>query len=196
MIGDYAMDVLVVYDSAKLPPEIQKLQDVDQPLPPDVRFFEERYSYSDLAKQFLWGVILMPLGALVLVVSTILLFHIDRHSPSYDSMANTLFTADAVGFIMLVGGFLLLKALWSKYQLIKRQQNGRGTRHGVFLHSDWLIYRSDDSTKVVPKPSFKGLKDRAVQFEHDGATKSFTLPAKLVGKDTQSLDSAIASWVA
>jgi len=188
------MDALVVYDSAKLPAEIQKLQDVNHPLAPDVQFFEEKFTYADLAKQFLWGVFLMPAGVLVLVLSTLMLFAIDRSSASYDSMVNTLFTADAVGFIMLVGGFWLLQSLRSKYQLVRRQQQGLAGRHGVFLVGDLLVYHSDSATRVVPRASFKGMKDRAVQFEHEGQVKSFTLPAALVGQETQSLDKAVATW--
>jgi hypothetical protein len=186
------MDAIIAYDSSKLPPDIHLLQDHDRPLAPDVRFFEEKYTFGDLAKQFVWGVVLMPVGALVLVVSTLMLFAADQSV--YHSVSNALFVADAVGFILLAGGFLLLAALRSKFRLVRRQRSGLTTRHGVFLTPGLLIYHGDSATKVVPKPHFKGLKGRAVQFEHEGETKSFELPARLVGKDAQGLDDAVAAW--
>jgi hypothetical protein len=190
------MDVLITSDSAKLPAEVLQIQDVDRPLPPDVQFFEEKITYSDLATQLIWGIVLMPLGALVLILAVFMMFAIDRHTASYSSSLDFLFVVAAVGFVFLGAGYLLLKSLWPKFQCMKRQQRGVATRFGIFLVAEMLVSHSVFDTTIVPKPYFKGLKGRSVQYERNGETKSFDLPATLVGKDVQNLDTAIANWAA
>ena len=188
------MDSIVVYDPKKLPDEFQQLLDPNRPLPSDVTFFEELFTYADLARQFLWGVVLVPVGALVTVVAFILFFRLDRFSPSYDTKLNALFFAEIVGVLLLSGGFMFLKSLGAKLRIIRAQQKGETTRLGVFLHRDWLMYQSDDAVKVVPKERFKELKDRDVHFQYGNDSRLFTLPSRLEGLDAQRLDEAVAVW--
>ena len=44
------MDAIVAYSTDKLPPDIRELVDESRPLPSDVRFFEERFTFSDLER--------------------------------------------------------------------------------------------------------------------------------------------------
>ncbi len=188
------MDSVVVYDAKKMPDEFQQLIDPNRPLPSGVMFFEELFTYADLVRQFLWGVILIPVGALVTVVALFLFFRLDRYSPSYDTTLNTLFFAEIVGVLLLIGGLMFLRSLGAKFRIIRAQQKGETTRLGVFLHRDWLAYQSDDAVKVVPKERFKELKDRDVHFQYENDLRSFTLPSRLVGLDAQRLDEAVATW--
>jgi hypothetical protein len=189
-----ALDATVAYDLDKLPPEIQSLLDRDRPLPAGTQFFEQQFTYGDVVKQGLLGLILLPGGALVTIVAIVAVFGIDRHSPNFHSMQNFLFGAALVSLLVAAVGFMMLKSLWSLIGIVRTQNRGDATRYGVFLRDDSLILHNEDATKVVPKTAFKGLKGRNVQFEHDGETKTLLLPAALVRTPTDRLDAAVAAW--
>ncbi len=190
------MDVISTSDPAKLPPEVLRLQDSGQPIPPDVQYFEEKFTYLDMAKQFLWGVVFIPIGALLMFLAVVFIIWQDTHTNNYSSMLSFYFGMAAVGLVFFFGGCWLLKALGLKFRLLRQQHDGVVTRYGVFLFGDLLVYRSWSDTTIIPKPFFKGLKDRSVQYGKEGETKSFSLPSRLIGKNVQSLDAAIASWAA
>ena len=192
------MDALVVYDSAKLPQEIRELQNVDCPLPAGAQFFEEEYVFADVAKHFIWGLILVVLGTIVVVGGGIVFLRLDldRYSSAYERISSVFGTIGVAGLVMFGIGYFLLKSAWPEYKIVRRQQKGLATRQGIFLVGDVLIDNKDDVTRVVPKAAFRGLKDRQVQFEYEGETRTFSLPTRLVGADVPSLDAAVAAWAA
>jgi hypothetical protein len=195
------MDVLETSDSSKLPPEVAALQDADKPLPADVRFFEERFTYATLAKQLGWAIALIVVAPLVLVGSVYIIFKLDIHRTVFGTytdfqitMMRFLYAIPILALVMLAFGIWLLCSLGPKFKIMQRQQNGSACRYGVYLVDDLLVSYTWFETKVIPREHFKGLKEGAVEYNEAGQTKSFDLPATLVGTDLHSLKAAINAW--
>jgi hypothetical protein len=187
------MDVLITSDAAKLPPDIAQLQDDSRPLPVGVQFFEEKFTFAGLVKQLLWALLFLAVGIIVFLVSVILMFTPDRNSTVYSSTSMVFLTGAVIGLVFAIGGWIFLKSLWPKYRLMRGQSSGRTTRYGIFLTGDLLISRSFEDTTVIPKPSFKGVKNGAVQYDLKGQDKSFNLPDTATAG---ALEAAIARWAA
>ncbi len=190
------MEVIVTSMPEKLPPEVLQLQDTNRPLPPDVQFFERRYAYGDLFKQMLLGIVLIPVGVVIVIVAVALMFHIDRSSASYENTSQVAFTMAIVGLVVIGCGYLVLASLRPRFKFMRQQTQGVATRQGIFLMGDLLVSQDVMDTTVIPKPFFKGLVAHKVQYQLKDELKSFDLPAEFIGQDRQSLEAAIARWAA
>ena len=189
------MDVLITSKPELLPPEVAQLQDVSRPLPAGVQFFERRYTYGDLIKQFLLGIALIPVGVILILFGIFVMFAQDR-STVYSSSSQMELTIVVVGLVLCLGGYLLLQMLLPKFRFMRQQDRGVATRQGIFLIGDLLVSNDVGDTTVIPKEFFKGLKDHKVQYQLKDQLKSFDLPSEWIGQGRHSLEAAIARWAA
>lgn len=187
------MDVLITSIPEKIPPEIRQLQDGSRPLPADVAFFEEKFTLSGMLKSAMLGLILTIVGLVLMFVFIYLLFFIPRNTV-YSSSGDYEFWIGGVGFVFLIGGWLMLKSLGGSYRLMRQQHQGIDTRYGIFLTGDLLVSHNWLETTIIPRPFFKGVVDGAIRYEVGGSVKSFDLPGAIVGKDTQLLEAAVRAW--
>jgi hypothetical protein len=187
------MDAIVTSKPEELPPEVRKLQDTNRVLPPDVQFFERKFSYADIAKQLVWGILLMPIGALVMVVAILIMFLKD-HSRLHDNTSMFEITTLIIGFLFSGVGYLMLASLWAQYKFVRVQNSGHSTRQGIFLTPELLISQDLSDAKVIPKPFFKGVKDHKVQYQLKEEERLLFLPEAFVAHDRPRVEAAIAKW--
>jgi hypothetical protein len=188
------MEVLSTSDPDKLPPEVRELEDPAKPLPAGVQFFEERFSYLGLLKQFLLGVGVAVAG-IVLMLACVLAFISDLHAtPPYSSTSFEWKVGLGVGGAIFVYlGYWLVTSTWPNYRLLRQQRRGLHPRYGIFLTGDLLVRHSWFDTTIIPRPLFKGITGGAVHYEEKGETKSFTLP-EIVDNGNAALAAAIETW--
>lgn len=187
------MDVLISSQPEKLPPEVRALQDSARPIPAGTRFFEEKFVFGGLVQQLGLGIALMVVGVLVLLFAIVVMFSPSNTTVYSDTSQYDVWLA-VIGLVLVLGGYIFLSTLKSKYRTMKQQQSGIASRYGIFLSGDVLISTNLFDTTVVPRSRCKGVKDGAVQYELNGAVKSFALPKEIVGADRGALESAIRSW--
>jgi len=187
------MQVLITSEAAKLPPALRSMIDESQPLAPDVRFFEEKFTTGSIARMLGLGIVLAVIGVLLCLFGLSLLLHPGPNYRGFDAYDTWPFLA---GLVFLLGSFMLISSLRGRWAVKRAQEAGAATRYGIFLSSDLLVSRSWFDTTVIPRPLFKGLEDRSVHYAHDGQTKSFALPATIVSMDPAQLDKAIRAWAA
>lgn len=187
------MDVLITSLPEKLPLEIRQLEDAGQPLPADVRFFEEKLTAASLLKPVILGVMLEILGVL-LILPFLYLFPFRAPLTVYSPQFGYGAAFGATGVVFLFGGYLLLRSLRPRYRLMQQQHQGVDTRYGIFLTGDLLVSHSWFDTTIIPRSFFKGLQGNAVAYELNGSLKSFDLPGAFVGAEMPRVQQAIRDW--
>ena len=187
------MDVLITSQPEKLSPEVRALQDPARPLPGGTRFFEEKFVFGGLVKQLGLGIALIAVGVPVLLFAIVVMFSPSNTTVYSDTSQYDVWLA-VIGLVLVLGGYIFISTLKSKYRVMKQQQKGIASRYGVFLSGDLLIGNNSFDTTIIPRSRFKGVQAGAVQYEVNGAVKSFNLPEEIVGADRGALESAIRAW--
>ena len=185
------MQVIITSMPEKLPEEVRAMIDESRPLAAGIGFFEERFTTGGSVRNLALGVVLGLLGMLFAAFGVYLILHSgtgQRGLDTYDFMPLV------AGLVLILGAYLLISSLGGRRALIRDQEAGRRTRYGIFLGGDLLVSRSWFDTTVIPRPLFKGLARRAVQYELDGQVKSFALPSLFVGIDPAQVEAAILGW--
>jgi hypothetical protein len=178
----------------ELPEKVRSLTDEHVPIPPDVKFFEEQRTMGAVINAWLLGGGLTLAGAVLALVGIYFLAH--PGNTVYDHTASYGFKILAVGGVFIFAGVWIIRTIPKKISMIRAQQSGRVTRYGLFLMPGQMVTRNDFGVTVIPRAAFKGLKEKAVQYENKGEMKSFNLPSGVVGKSVEDFCAAIREWEA
>lgn len=187
--------VLITGERAKLPAEYQPLFDEQQPLPPDVQFFEERKTAGSLLWRLLLGIGLLVIGILGACLGVFVLFYPDTAGTTTVTSTVSI-TPLLIGLVFILGGGLLLGSLRQTQRLRREQQAGKATRQGIYLTPDVLISHDEFAYTLIPRSEFRGLQGTTVHYIWNDKAKSFRLPGEVVNTAPQAMLSAIAQWAA
>ena len=184
-------DILITAVAEKMPAPVRELLAENQPVPPDVAFYEQRLTASALTKRIAIAAVLFLIAVLLLISSLEFLYlrHVD---PKYQRYVNIKELAAAVAFGY--GGWLMLSSVNTGRALARRQAAGERTRLGVFLLSDTFVCHSQFDTTMVPRGNFQGLSGGKVNYSLNNAPKSFNLPDEWVGVSAVEVHQAIGAW--
>jgi hypothetical protein len=175
-----------------LPENVRSLMDEHIPIPSDVKFFEEQRTMGSVVNAWLLGGGITVAGAIIALVAIYLFAH--PGNTVYDHTSSWGFKTLAVGGVFIFAGVWIIRTIPNKLSMIRAQQSGRVTRYGIFLRPGQMITRNDFGVTIIPRAAFKGLKEKSVQYENKGETKSFNLPTGVVGKSVEELCQAIREW--
>ncbi|MCX6047730.1 MAG: hypothetical protein NT075_21740, partial [Chloroflexi bacterium] len=174
----------------------QALFDEQQPLPPDVQFFEERKTVGNLLWALLMGLGLLVIGLLGTCIGVFALIE-PITSPGTTTVAtSTSITPLVIGLLFLLGGGLLLGSLRQRQRIRRDQQAGKATRLGIYLTPDVLISHSDFDYTLIPRSEFRGLQGNTVHYVWNDQAKSYSLPSTWVNVTPQTMLAAITAWAA
>jgi len=185
------MQVIITTLPEKLPEAVRAMIDESRPLAEGTHFFEERFTMGGSARNLVLGVGIGLLGILLALFGVYLVLDQSTSPRGLDSYD---FLPLVVGLVLIFGAYLLVASVGGRQALIRAQKAGRRTRYGIFLDTDLLVSRNWFDTTVIPKPLFKGLAGRSVQYDHDGQVKRFALPATFVDTDPAQVEAAIRGW--
>ena len=185
------MQVIITSLPEKLPEDVRAMIDENQPLAAGTRFFEERFTMGGSARNLLLGIGIGLLGTIVALSGVYLVFDSGRSPRGLESYD---FLPLVAGLVLIFGAYLLIASLGGRQALIRAQKTGRRTRYGIFLNAELLVSRNWFDTTVIPRPLFKGLAGRAVQYALDGQVKTFNLPGSFVDAEAAQVEAAIRTW--
>lgn len=177
---------IVTDDPNQLPPDFQRLVDPQQPLPPEVRFFEERKTWRSLARRVGVSLVLILVGLLLIAADlglTQLIGEID------------LFILTLIGLGCWLGAFLLIRSLWPQVRIMRRQQAGAATRYGVFITDEALLIHTDLDLTLIPRLNTIQLDGGQLHYTWQDKPKALSLPAQVVGADVETLRQAVQAWL-
>jgi len=187
--------VLITGERTKLPTDYQPLFDEQQPLPPEIQFFEERKTAGSLLWRLLLGIGLLIIGLLGACVGLSVLFYPDT-AGSTTVTSTVSITPLLISLVFILGGGLLLGSLRQTQRLRREQQAGKATRQGIYLTPDVLVSHDEFAYTLIPRSEFRGLQGNTVHYVWNDKAKSFRLPAELVNVAPQAMLAAIAQWAA
>jgi len=150
--------VLITGERAKLPAEYQPLFDEQQPLPPDVQFFEERKTAGSLLWRLLVGIGLLVIGILGACLGVFVLFYPDTAGTTTVTSTVSI-TPLLISLVFILGGGLLLGSLRQTQRLRREQQAGKATRQGIYLTPDVLISHDEFAYTLIPRSEFRGYRE-------------------------------------
>lgn len=186
--------VLITGERSKLPADYQVLFDEQQPLPPDVQFFEERKTVGALFWRLLLGIGLLVLGLLGACFGLVVIFYPTTATYSATATTTVSLTPFIIGLVFLLGGGLMLGSLRQTQRLRREQQAGKATRHGIYLTPDVLISHNEFDYTLIPRSEFRGLEGSTVHYVWHEKAKSFHLPREVVNTPSQAMLAAIQQW--
>jgi hypothetical protein len=178
---------IIVTDPKELPPDYGRLADPQPPLPPGVRFFEERKNWRGLGKRVGLSVFFIVLGLLLIATDYI----VSQTIGEID-----LFVLTLIGLGCWFAAFLLIRSLWPNVRIMRRQQTGEATRYGVFISAAALLIHTDLDLTLIPRGNVVKLDGLQLHYTWNDKPKALHLPDQLVGASPDALIQAVRAWLA